>query len=192
MTLLAFTLALGMLGADEAANTPPPGFTALFNGKDLTNWKDEGKARGHWTVVNGVLHYDGQGDSLVTSRDYGDFELYVDWKIGPKADSGIYLRGKPQVQIWDNPVGSGGLYNNKANPSRPLKVADRPVGEWNTFHILMRGDRVTVFLNGEKVVDDVPLENWPDYKDPLPARGTIELQHHGNPLEFRNIYIKEL
>jgi hypothetical protein len=192
MTLLAFTLALGMLGADEAANTPPPGFTALFTGTDLTNWKDEGKARGHWTVTNGVLHYDGRGDSLVTSRDYGDFELYVDWKIGPKADSGIYLRGKPQVQIWDNPVGSGGLYNNKSNPSRPLKVADRPVGEWNTFHILMRGDRVTVFLNGEKVVDDVPLENWPDYKNPLPARGTIELQHHGNPLEFRNIYIKEL
>ena len=118
--------------------------------------------------------------------------MYVDWKIGPKGDSGIYLRGKPQVQIWDDPVGSGGLYNNKVNPSKPTKVADKPVGEWNTFHIIMKGDKVTVFLNGEKVVDDVPLENWPDYKDPLPKAGTIELQHHGNPLEFRNIYIKEL
>src|SRR3954454_16529653 len=192
MTMLALLLATAALGADGPLNTPPPGFTALFNGKDLTNWKDEGKAKGHWTVRDGVLHYDGKGDSLVTTRDYGDFELYVDWKIGPKGDSGIYLRGKPQVQIWDNPVGSGGLYNNKKGPSKPLVVADKPVGEWNTFHITMKGDRVTVDLNGKRVVDDVPLENWPDYKDPLPAKGTFEIQHHGKPLEFRNIYIKDL
>ena len=178
---------------DAPLNTPPPGFEALFNGKDLTHWKNEGKAKGHWTVKDGVLHYDGKGDSLVTDKDYGDFELYVDWKIGTDADSGIYLRGKPQVQIWDKPdVGSGGLYNNKVNPSQPTKVADKPVGEWNTFHIIMKADRVTVFLNGEKVVNDVPLENYPDYKDPLPTKGPIELQHHGNPLEFRNIYIKTL
>jgi hypothetical protein len=178
---------------DEAPpNTPPPGFIALFNGKDLSHWKDEGKAKGHWTVKDGVLHYDGQGDSLVTSKDYGDFELYVDWKIGPKGDSGIYLRGKPQVQIWDDPVGSGGLFNNKDHPNKPTVVADRPVGQWNTFHITMRGDKVTVELNGRKVVDEVPLENWPKYDSPLPATGPIELQHHGNPLEFRNIYLKEL
>jgi hypothetical protein len=190
MMLLALAIASAAFGDDRPLNTPPPGFTALFNGKDLTNWKDDGK--GHWTAKDGVLHYDGKGDSLRTAKDYGDFELYVDWKIGPKGDSGIYLRGKPQVQIWDNPVGSGGLFNNKKNPSKPTKVADKPVGEWNTFHIVMRGDKVTVDLNGERVVDEVPLENWPDYKDPLPSTGTIELQHHGNPLEFRNIYIKEL
>jgi hypothetical protein len=177
------------LGADApGTNTPPPGFTALFNGKDLSGWK----ADPHWSARDGVLHYDGKGDSLRTAKDYGDVEMYVDWKIGPKGDSGIYLRGKPQVQIWDDPVGSGGLYNNKKGPSKPLVVADRPVGEWNTFHIVMKGDRVTVDLNGKRVVDDVPLENYPDYKDPLPAKGTIELQHHGNPLEFRNIYVKEL
>lgn len=194
MTVLALALALAPIGPDDAQapNTPPPGFTALFNGKDLTGWDDSGKAKGHWTVRDGVLHYDGRGDSLKTAKDYGDFELYVDWKIGPEGDSGIYLRGKPQVQIWDRPEGSGGLYNNKVGPSKPLKVADKPVGEWNTFHIIMKGDKVTVFLNGEKVVDDVTLENYPDYKDPIPATGTIELQHHDHPLEFRNIYIKEL
>ena len=194
MTTCALLIAGALLGvgADAPANTPPPGFTALFNGKDLTNWKDEGKAKGHWSVKDGVLHYDGMGDSLPTAKDYGDFELYVDWKIGPKGDSGIYLRGKPQVQIWDDPVGSGGLYNNKVGPSKPTKVADKPVGQWNTFHIVMKGDKVTVHLNGEKVVDEVSLENWPEYKEPIPAKGTIELQHHGNPLEFRNIYIKEL
>jgi len=195
MSLLALVLAVTALAADAddtKLNTPPEGFKALFNGKDLENWSDFAHAPEHWTARHGILHYDGKGDSLKTAKDYGDFELYVDWKIGPKGDSGIYLRGKPQVQIWDDPVGSGGLYNNKVNPSKPTRVADKPVGQWNTFHIIMKGDKVTVFLNGEKVVDEVPLENYPDYKDPLPKTGTIELQHHGNPLEFRNIYIKEL
>jgi hypothetical protein len=175
-----------------SSNTYRCSETILFNGVDLTNWKNEGKAKGHWTVVDGVLHYDGQGDSLVTSKNYGDFELLVDWKIGAGGDSGIYLRGCPQVQIWDNPIGSGGLYNNEKNPSKPTAVADKPVGEWNTFHIVIRGDKVSVELNGQKVVENVTMENYFDRSKPLPATGTIELQHHGNPLEFRNIYIKEL
>jgi hypothetical protein len=226
MKQLLYVLALmGVLGlvipsagdeekAGEKDNMPPPGFTALFNGKDLTNWqglielparnkmspeqraeaqkKANEKYLPHWTVQDGILQYDGKGQSLQTLKDYGDFELYVDWKIGPKGDSGIYLRGTPQVQIWDNPVGSGGLYNNQKNPSKPLKVADRPVGQWNTFHIIMKGDRVTVFLNGEKVVDNTPLENYWARDKPLPAKGPIELQHHGDKLWFKNIYVKEL
>jgi hypothetical protein len=194
MSILTLAILAAALAADDRPlNTPPPGFTALFNGKDLTNWQeDDHDAKDHWSIRDGVLHYDGKGDSLRTARDYGDFELYVDWKIGKAGDSGIYVRGKPQIQIWDNPIGSGGLYNNKVNPSKPTKVADKPVGEWNTFHIIMKGEKVTVDLNGERVVDNVTLENYPDYKGPIPAKGTIELQHHGNPLEFRNIYIKEL
>jgi hypothetical protein len=183
-------LALMFVTGDEP--TPPPGFIALFNGKDLSNWSDNGKAHGHWTIKDGVLNYDGKGDSLVTAKDYGDIELYVDWKIEPKGDSGIYLRGCPQVQIWDNPIGSGGLYNNQKNPSKPTAVADKPIGEWNTFHIIMKGDRVTVDLNGKRVVDDVPLENYFDRSKPIPARGKVELQHHGDTLQFRNIYLKEL
>ncbi len=195
-------------------NTPPPGFTALFNGTDLTGWQGlvelptrerlgprqlaerqreaNRKYLPHWTVQDGVLHYDGKGNSLQTAKDYGDIELWVDWKIGPKGDSGIYLRGNPQVQIWDRPVGSGGLYNNKHHPHDPLVNADRPVGQWNTFHILMRGDVVTVHLNGQLVVDHVPLENYWHPGKPLPARGPIELQHHGDELWFKNIYVKEL
>ncbi|HWG41601.1 MAG TPA: DUF1080 domain-containing protein [Gemmataceae bacterium] len=195
-------------------NTPPEGFIALFNGKNLTNWqglielpqrtkmspqqraeaqkKANEKFLPHWTVKDGILQYDGKGQSLQTVKDYGNFELYVDWKIGKKGDSGIYLRGTPQVQIWDNPIGSGGLYNNQKNPSKPLKVADKPVGQWNTFHIIMKGDRVTVFLNGEKVVADTPLENYWARDKPLPAKAPIELQHHGDHLWFKNIYLKEL
>jgi hypothetical protein len=195
-------------------NMPPKGFKALFNGKDLTNWQGlvelpqrkkltpeelatkqkeaNEKYLPHWTVKNGILHYDGKGQSLQTVKDYGNFELYVDWKIGKKGDSGIYLRGNPQVQIWDNSVGSGGLFNNQKNPKDPLKVADKPVGQWNSFHIVMKGDKVTVHLNGVLVVDDTPLENYWERGKPLPAKGPIELQHHGDRLWFKNIYIKEL
>jgi hypothetical protein len=217
-TLVAvLALSVSARGEDKAGpedNKPPEGFKALFNGKDLTGWqglielpqraklspeqlakKQEEANRKylpHWKVVDGVLTYDGKGQSLQTVKDYGNFELYVDWKIGPKGDSGIYLRGNPQVQIWDNPEGSGGLYNNKKHPSKPLAVADKPVGQWNRFHIIMKGDRVTVYLNGKKVVDDTPLENYWERGKPLPAKGPIELQHHGDKLWFKNIYIKEL
>lgn len=195
-------------------NVPPPGFTPLFNGKDLTNWQGlvpysqrakltpmqladkvkqaDAKILPHWQVKDGVLVYDGKGNSLQTSKDYGDFELWVDWKIHKKGDSGIYLRGQPQVQIWEDAVGSGGLYNNQKNPSKPLVKADNPVEQWNTFKIVMRGDKVTIHLNGKLVVDDTPLENYWERGKPLPARGPIELQHHGNPLYFKNIFIKEL
>lgn len=171
-------------------NIPPDGFVAMFNGRNLNNWRET--KPGHWTVRNGELHYDGKGESLVTSKLYGNYELYVDWKIAPGGDSGIYLRGKPQVQIWDRPNGSGGLYNNKSNPSEPTHRADHSVGEWNTFFIRIIDDKVTVFLNGEKVVDQVTLENYPSYTGRIPKVGTIELQHHASPLMFRNIYLKEL
>jgi len=199
-------------------NTPPEGFVALFNGKDLTGWKGlvgspESRAtmspdklaeaqkkadedmRAHWQVVDGVLVFDGKGKSLCTAKDYGDFELYVDWKIKPAGDSGIYLRGSPQVQIWDpatHPEGSGGLYNNQKHPRKPLKCADKPVGEWNTFRIKMIGEKVTVWLNGELVVDNVVLENYWDRNKPIYPTGQIELQNHGNTLYFKNIYLREI
>lgn len=199
-------------------NVPPEGFAALFNGKDLTGWKglvgnpktrakmtkeelaegqkkaDE-RMRAHWRVEDGVLVFDGKGDSLCTAKDYADFELLVDWKIEPKGDSGIYLRGTPQVQIWDpalRNIGSGGLFNNQKNPSNPLKTADNPVGEWNTFRIKMVGDKVTVHLNGELVVDNVTMENYWERDKPIYSTGQIELQNHGNTLYFKNIYIREI
>ena len=208
-------------------NKAPEGFTLLFNGKDLTNWKgviplnrraklspeelekaqkaSDEKALPHWKVENGILYYDGKGDSLQTARDYGDFEFYIDWKIEEKGDSGIYLRGQPQVQVWDSDnstgargedkgSGSGGLWNNPpgSKGKKPIKKADKKPGEWNTFRIIMKGDDVTVYLNGELVVDKAPLANYWEKGKPLPAAGPIELQHHGDKLWFKNVYIKEL
>ncbi len=202
----------------EKQNVPPAGFVALFNGKDLSGWKgfvadppqrakmsseelaaEQKKAnqrmRNHWTVQDGVIVFDGKGKNLCTAKKYADFELYVDWKIHEEGDSGIYLRSSPQVQIWDpklREIGSGGLYNNQKNPSNPLVTADNPIGQWNTFYIKMVGDRVTVKLNGQLVVDDVVLENYWDREQPMYASEMIELQNHGNPLYFRNIFVKEL
>jgi hypothetical protein len=219
-------VATASLAAEQPLNQPPEGFVALFNGKDLTGWKgllknpydnpdkraalspderaklqqeaDE-NMRAHWKAEDGILVFDGKGRSLCTAKDYGDFEMLVDWKILKNGDSGIYLRGSPQVQIWDTgrvlsgaQVGSGGLYNNKNNPSKPTKCADKPVGEWNSFRIIMIGDKVTVYLNDELVVDNVVMENYWDRKKPIFPTGQIELQNHGNYLYFRNIYIREI
>ena len=201
--------------SNHAPNQPPDGFTALFNGRDLSGWQSwyadppqinqmtdaerqqaQAKANAeylkHWRVENGELVFDGQGVHLLTERTYGDFELWIDWKIERGGDSGIYLRDTPQVQIWDHPDGSGGLFNNQHHRSKPLTRADRPPGEWNRFRILMLGDRVTVWLNETLVVHDTPLESYWDKSAPLPQEGRIWLQAHGTPLRFRNIFIRPL
>ena len=159
---------------------------------------DEGM-RQHWSVRNGNLFFDGfkGGYSLATIRDFGDFELWADWRImSITGDSGLYLRGAPQVQIWDAHnqwhIGSGGLYNNRNNPSKALKIADKVVGDWNRFHVKMVGEKVTVWLNGELVVDNVTLENYWNRKQAIFPVEQIELQCHGDPLEWRNIFIREL
>jgi len=205
-------------GAEQALNVPPDGFVALFNGRDLDGWKglvsnpvsraqmsaaeleeSQGEAdevmRLHWQVVEGILTFDGGGQSLCTAKDYGDFELLVDWKIGEFGDSGIYLRGSPQVQIWDPAqwsIGSGGLYNNQEGESNPLVQADNPIGEWNTFRILMTGERVTIHLNDVLVVDEVVMENYWERDKSIYPVGQIELQSHSHSLFFRNIYIREI
>nr|MBP8960566.1 DUF1080 domain-containing protein [Bacteroidales bacterium] len=153
----------------------------------------------NWSVKDGCIWFNGSGDNLCSVKEYGDFELLVDWRITKKGDSGIYLRGTPQVQIWDTSrvevgaqVGSGGLYNNQKHPSKPLTVADNPVGDWNTLRIIMIGEKVSVWLNGILVVDDVVMENYWDRSIPIFPKGPIELQAHGTDLGFRDIYIREI
>jgi hypothetical protein len=230
LTACALVLAPFVSVRGDDTPKPPEGFTALFNGKDLSGWHGRGTEdpvkwtkmkpeqreakmeasradiRKHWSVKDGVLVNDGQGAYLTTDKEYGDFELRLEYKTVADADSGIYLRGIPQVQIWDPNSknkklhklgilkGSGGLWNNPGGtPGKdPLVKADKPMGEWNSFRIIMQGEIVTVWLNYMLVVDKAKMYNYFDKKGPVPDTGPIQLQTHGGEISWRNIYIKEL
>jgi hypothetical protein len=212
------------------ATEPPPGFTSLWNGKDLAGWhymdtfdprklagmietdrnghlaKWAAESVGHWSVDGDMIVNDGKGAYLTTDKDYGDIELLIEYKMAPRGDSGIYLRGCPQVQIWDkddpgnikngSDKGSGGLWNNtRGKPGQePLVLADKPMGEWNKFRIIQVGERVSVWLNDKLVVDHARLENYfeKDRRNPLPRTGPIQLQTHGGEIRWRNLYVREI
>ena len=220
----------GLQGATAAEGPQPPtGFKALFNGKDLQGWhgmghfdprklwamseedrqakreKDLEDVRQHWSVDEGELVNDGHGVYLTTDQDYGNIEFMIDYKTVAQADSGIYLRGNPQVQIWDYTKeggkwnidadkGSGGLWNNSpgAAGKNPMVLADRPFGEWNSFRIIQAKDYTTVFLNDQLVVDHAKMENFWDRSNPLWDKGPIQLQTHGGEIRWRNLFIREI
>ncbi|KAF0175236.1 MAG: hypothetical protein FD161_3384 [Limisphaerales bacterium] len=226
LVLALTTLMFASLPAAEPV--PPKGFRALFNGKDLTGWyglnpHSSAKLTGekkdanhkqqredfakHWSVENGELVNVGTGPYATTDAELGDIEFLLEYKTVAKADSGIYLRGTPQVQIWDknqvfnekNPtrrphLGSGGLFNNTpGTPGRdPLVLADKPFGEWNSFRIRQIGATTWVWLNGKLVVDGAVMENYWDKKQPLPTKGPIMLQTHGGEIRWRNIFVREI
>ena len=226
---LAVVSVVGFAASQSAlAGEPPKGFTALFNEKDLSGWwglktedpvkwkalsadkMAEKKAASlkdieqHWSVDGEELVNDGHGMYLSTLKNYGDFEFLVDYKTVPKADSGIYLRGIPQVQIWDSTEeakfkigankGSGGLWNNSpGTPGKdPLVLADKPFGQWNSFRIIMVGERVSVWLNGKLLVDHARMGNYFNRKGQIPRTGPIQLQTHGGEIRWRNVFIREI
>lgn len=206
----------------------PKGFRALFNGEDLTGWhglnphtvarvaedkrdaeltKQREEFADHWYVENGELVNDGHGPYATTDQDLGDIELLIDYKTVPLADSGIYLRGAPQVQIWDwtrpfdpkrpqnrRDFGSGGLYNNTGGTlgRDPHRFADKPFGQWNQFRIRQIGARTWVWLNGKAVVEGAVMENYWDRSKPLPETGPVMLQTHGGEIRWRNIFVREI
>jgi hypothetical protein len=207
------------------------GWERLFNLRNLEGWKDDPGHKGHWQPMDWRLVYDGDSKAkeknLWTEKEYGDFEMVVDWRLTGKpkkkmipvilangdhekdgdgkdkqieiddfGDSGIYLRGvgKAQVNIWSWPIGSGEVYSYRMDKKQPPEVragvtpkvnADKKPGQWNRFHITMKGDRLTVNLNGKTVIENAQLPE-------VPERGPIALQHHGDPVEFANLYIREL
>ena len=206
------------------------GFVRLYNGADLTNWKQESGHKGHWVAKGPVLSYDGKSQAkdkdLWSEKTYSDFVLVADWRLPAKplprsrptftadglylrddkgqilrkeildaGDSGLHLRGNPryQVNIWSQPMGSGDindLHKDAALPEAirrvclPKQRADAPFGQWNRFIITLRGNRVTVLLNGVLVIDRAELPS-------VPPRGPLGLQNHGDPVEFRNLFLKE-
>jgi len=207
----------------------PEGFAPLLNGEDLRGWMgmtsispyemdkmtdeellaktraDWLETKDHWWMEDGVLMNDGHGAFLTTEKKYGDIELLIEYKTVAMADSGVYLRTTPQVQIWDYTEeggkwesgadkGSGGLWNNSpGSPGKdPLVLADRPFGEWNSLRIIQVGERTTVYLNDELVVNHARMENYWNRDLPLRRTGHIQLQTHGGEIAWRNIYVREI
>ncbi len=222
--LFILLTAIPALAQDTSSTETSDQWTKLFDGQSLTGWygsphmnpADYAKAspeqkaqwneevKKHWTVENGELVNDGHGPYLVTDRAYGDMELKLQYKTVAKADSGIYLRDTPQVQIWDSTEeakfniganrGSGGLFNNSDGaPGRdPLVLADRPFGEWNEIHVIQIGARTTVYLNGKLVVDHAIMENYWNRELPLAATGHIQLQTHGGEIRWKDVMVREI
>lgn len=221
---LVTCLLLAQLSVLAYAQEPPEGFVALFNGQDLTGWHgcphlDPAKwdnadqlqrdkwnedMRQHWRIQDGALVNDGHGVYLTTDQEFGDIELWLEYKTVPKADSGIYLRGTPQVQIWDSTEkekfklgadkGSGGLWNNSPGVAGkdPLVLADKPFGQWNQFRIKQIGARTSVWLNEQLVVDHSIMENFWNRKLPLSKSGRIQLQTHGGEIQWRKLYLRQI
>lgn len=226
---VAAAASVALVSSTTAQTQVPAGFEALFNEQDLAGWwgvatedprgyqalppaelaarheASQADIHAHWSVDGSELVNDGHGLFLTTLEDFEDFELRLEYRTVAGADSGIYLRGVPQVQIWDTTEaggkwgigadkGSGGLWNNtKGTPGRdPLVHADSPFGAWNAVRIVMVGERVTVELNGRLVVDHARLENYFDRSIPIPRRGPIQLQTHGGEIRWRNVFIRRI
>jgi hypothetical protein len=227
--ILAVTLLASFsLTSVSAQTAPPEGFESLFNGQNLDGWfaiptanpqdfadlseedqqskiaELEKSTSESWRVEDGQIINDGKGPYLTTKRNFKDYELRIDFKLEAGGDSGIYLKGTPQVQVWDTTYepsfkhgsekGSGGLWNNSADsPAKfPLVHADNAVGQWNSMRIIQIGARTTVWLNDKKIVDHQIMENYWARKLPLIASGPIQLQTHGGKMYWRNIFVREI
>lgn len=222
--LFAATGLLALTSRPAVAQNDSDEFATIFNGENLEGWhgrphldprkyaetQEAQKAAWaeetaqHWTVESGELVNDGHGPYLTTNKDYGDYELRLEYKTVPKADSGIYLRGTPQVQIWDTTdeskfgigadKGSGGLWNNSPGTAGkdPLVKADKPFGEWNSVRVIQVGATTSVWLNEKQVVDHAIMENYWDRAQPLFAKGPIQLQTHGGEIRWKDIKIREI
>ncbi|HEU4786405.1 MAG TPA: DUF1080 domain-containing protein, partial [Gemmatimonadaceae bacterium] len=164
---------------------------ALFNGKDLTGWKTEG-GQSHWTVVNGVLTSTASGANLVSTRTFSDFKLHVEFRYPKGGNSGVYLRGRHEVQIEDTPqrdfplpVDIGGVYGFLT----PSEIAATGPGKWQTYDITLVGRRVTVVLNGRTIIADqiIPGITGGALDSDEGAPGPLLLQGDHLPIEYRNI-----
>jgi hypothetical protein len=165
----------------------------LFNGRDLTGWQPLGDGESAWTVVGGVLTNTKAGANLGTRASYTDFKLHVEFRYPAGGNSGVYLRGRYEVQIEDSPgpepaIGGLGAVYGFIVPNE--NAAKRP-GEWQAYDITLVGRLLTVVLNGHTIIS---LQNIPgitggalDSNEGLP--GPIFLQGDHGPIEYRNIVL---
>lgn len=198
------------------------GWVLLFDGKTIDKWRGyrQQSVPDGWTVVDGTIARTGKGGDLITSDQFGDFELKIDFKVAPKGNSGIFYRGvesetgpiyhtAPEYQVLDD----AGHPDAKNGPDRycggnyaldpPAAKACKAAGEWNSARIVAKGAHVEHWLNGQKVVEyelwspewkakvaASKFKQWPGYG--MAKRGHIAIQDHGDEVAFRNIKIRTI
>jgi len=217
---LAVTTA-ALLGATVMhAAQSPGGWRPLFDGRSLAGWRGFKTTTppAGWQAVDGALTRTGPGGDLMTVEEFGDFELELEWKVGPAGNSGIMFRVAttaerpwetgPEMQVLDNATHADGrnpLTSAGSNYAvhAPVKDVTRPVGEWNAVRLVVRGAHVEHWMNGVKLLE---YELWsPDWEARVKAskfgsmpgygrakRGHLVLQDHGDVVAFRNLRIRTL
>jgi|SRR6516225_12495929 hypothetical protein len=170
------------------------GFKPLFNGKDFTGWRfsggkeDGAREAANWKVKDGMILLSGGSEPhLATEQEYADFELRLQWRaLRDPYNSGLFIRsgrtvGSNQINLAKGKEGD--LINGKAKGAKPVPDLQKPAKEWNDWRVLVRGDKVTFWCNGQKAWEATGIS---------PARGYIGIQAEGAPIEFRNLRIREI
>lgn len=207
MSRVLACLALLVVPFSLQGQEPPKGFISLFNGKDLAGWKATGKKE-VWGAENNAIYVQGGGGGwLLTEKEYGDFELRLEYKMPKAGNSGIALRTPPtgdpayvgmEIQLIDDVGWPGKLANWQATGSiynvvPAKKVNNRPVGEWNQMRIVCNGRKVLIEQNGETLVDanlDDYMKDFKRHSGLLRDKGHLGFQSYNARVEFRNIYLR--
>jgi hypothetical protein len=228
LRILAGTLLAGICAGAQAvaaaetepkvidAGPPPSDAIVLFDGKDLSQWRNEKGGEAQWTVKDGVATVNGTG-SIVTKQEFGDCQLHVEWATPTKVEgesqgrgnSGVYLQGRYEIQVldsWNNKTYFNGQAGAFYGVSAPLVNASRKPGEWQSYDIIFHTPKTgadgkvqpgsfTVLHNGVLVQDHTLIEGKATTAakfQGVTPKGPLVLQDHGNPIRYRNVWIREL
>jgi len=200
------------------------GWELIFNGKNLDGWKTfQGGEVAGWKVIDGVLNNSGigsdHGGDIITLKQYQNFEIYLEWKIGPQSNSGVFIRvlegdtkkiyeTGPEYQLlddkgWKKKISDSQYSGANYAMHAPVGAEVKPIDQWNTTRIVVNGSKVQHFLNEKKVVEyELWTEEWKDLKSKgkwkdkplygMSEKGHIGLQDHGGLTQFRNLKVREL
>jgi hypothetical protein len=218
LLFVAWAPAMALHSAEPKAiqpGPPPSDAIILFDGKDLTQWRgQQGDAR--WRLEDGAMVVNGTGN-LFTRQEFGDCQLHLEWATPAQVEgdsqgrgnSGVYLQGRYEIQILDshqNPTSPDGQAGAFYGHNPPLVNASRPPGEWQVYDIIFRAPKqapdgsvtpgsFTVLHNGVLIQDHIPIPGEPTAAAPfrgIVEKGPLMLQDHGNPVRFRNIWVRPL
>jgi len=189
--------AVGLAAAEETEFKPADGWLPLFNGKDLAGWKAVGRYKSEWAADGGVLANPRESDSIYTEKSFLDFQLHLEFKLPKEGNSGVFLRGRKEVQVCDSwgkkeldDQDCGGIFGKFA----PAVNACKAPGEWNRLDVTLVGRKVTVALNGKTTIDAKMVNGVTggqlDEDEDKP--GPLMLQGDHSAVWYRNIWIRPL